>query len=72
MSLLGVEMLCWSTLIGFFIESGQERNKLSNMRIKFVVEMCRKVQSVDCRRLNSRRCFLCIYQICSYFLTIEG
>ena len=52
MPVLGVEMLCWSTLIGCFIGSEHKRNKLSKMRIKFVVDMCRKVQSVDYRRRN--------------------
>ena len=65
---LCVEMICWSTLIGCFIGSGHEKNKLSNMRIKFVVDMCRRIQSVDYRRQNILRCFLSIYQICSVFL----
>ena len=68
MPVLVVEMLYWLTLIGCSIESGHEKNKLSNMRIKFVVDMCRKVQSVDYRRQNSLRCFLRIYQICKLFL----
>ena len=68
MPVLGVEILCWSTLIGCFIGSGHEKNKLSSLKIKFVVDMCKKIQSVGYRRQNILRFFSCIYQICSVIL----
>ena len=57
MPVFGVEMLYWSTLIGCFIGNGHEKIKLSNMKIKFVVDICKKVQSVDYRRQNILQCF---------------
>ena len=68
MPALGVEILYWSTLIGCLIGSGDEKNILNNMRIKFAVDMCKRVQSVDYKKQNNLRCFLCIYQIFSVFL----
>ena len=68
MPVLGVEILCWSTLIGCYIRSEHEKNKLSNMKIKFVVDIGKKVQSVDYRRQNILRCFSCICRFCSVFL----
>ena len=45
MPVLGVEILCRSTLIGCFTGSENEKNKLNNRIIKFVVDTCRKIQS---------------------------
>ena len=55
---LGVEMLCLSTLMGCFIGKGCKKNKLGNKKIKFVMDMCKEVQSKDCRNQNILRCFL--------------
>ena len=48
-----VETLCLSTLMGCYIRSGCEIHKLSNKKIKFVMDMCKKNQSEDLRNQNT-------------------
>ena len=42
-------------------------NKLSNMKIKFVMQICKKIHPEDCRIQNILPCLLFIYQIYSEF-----
>ena len=65
---IGVQILCVSTLIGCFNGSGCEMNKLNNRKIKVVMNMCKTVQSEDCRRRNTLLCLACINQIYSVSL----
>ena len=47
--------------------SQNDKNKLIKNMITLVMDMCKRVKSVDCRRQNIRQCFLCIHQIHSEF-----
>ena len=64
----GVEMLCLSFVIGYFIGGGEQKNEYLHCMIKFVIDICKIILSVDYRIQSFLLCFLCIAQFYSEFL----